>query len=576
MRNPIRRFLARFVFPRWGAGLGLLGSMIAFTAVTFPIPLLVRQIVDGAIPRGQVDELWWVGGGLVFLVALRGSLAYGTRYLAVVAQERLLVDVQTTLLDHVLTLPQVFFQERQAGYLMARIRSDPAVAKDFFLGTLSLINDLLFLLVGAGLLLYLDWRLALLALSVLPALALASKRLNARMGILCQDIQEGDAQVSRELGEGLAAAMVSRLLGLRAWIVQRVSASMISLQRANVRTNTFGAMVGGVLTFLTGVGPMLLLIFGAYQVIRGQLTLGTVIAFMSLLAYLYGPTQSIVTTRLSLQRAKVAAERIFELLDEASEPDEGPALTVSAGQVELRRVSFTYPSGKVALRDVSLRVEPGEWVALVGSTGSGKSTLLSLIVRLFPIPDGTVSVDGQDVIEVSLASLRREVLLVTQDVFLFSGTVSENIQLGNPRVTDGETLVVAQALGVSMFIGELPEGYQTLVGERGAKLSGGQRQMIALARAVLQRPKVLLLDEATSALDSETEGRVLEALRSLLPATTVVLAAHRLSTVRAADRIVVLKDGCLEQEGRHDELIVTPGEYREVFSGQLVGPKVRQ
>jgi subfamily B ATP-binding cassette protein MsbA len=262
------------------------------------------------------------------------------------------------------------------------------------------------------------------------------------------------------------------------------------------------------------------------------------------------------------------------LLDEVSEPDEAPTLTVSSGQVDLRRVSFAYPSGTVALQDVSLTVAPGAWVALVGPTGSGKSTLLSLIVRLFPIRDGTLLIDGQDVRDVSLASLRREVLLVTQEVFLFSRTVFENIQLGNPRITDGEAQAVAQALGASRFIHELPEGYQTPVGERGVKLSGGQRQMIALTRAVLRRPKVLLLDEATSALDSETEGRVLEAVRTLLPLTTVLLAAHRLSTVRAAHRIVVLKGGRLEQDGQHEELIAMPGDYREVFLGQLVQPKV--
>jgi len=571
MRSLIGRFFERFIFPRWGQALALLGSMIASTAVAFPIPLLVRQIIDGVIPRGRLDELAWVGGGLVSLVALRAFLSYATRYLTVVTQEALLFDVQTTLVEHVLTLPQAFLQDRQVGYLMGRIRSDPAVAKDFFFGSLSLASDALFLLVGAALLLYLDWRLALVALSVLPPLALVSKRLNTRMGVLCRDIQEGDAQVSQELGEGLSAALTARILGLRTRILERVSSALTFLQRANVQTNTFGAMAGGVLTFITGVGPMLLVIFGAYLVIRGQLTVGTVIAFMTLLTYLYGPTQSIITTRLSLQRAKVAAERVFELLDEPSEPDGGPPLTVSAGRTEVRKVSFTYPNGKVALRDIALWVEPGEWVALVGHTGSGKSTFLSLMVRLFPVRDGTILIDSQDVGQVSLASLRREVLLVAQDVFLFSGTVLENIRLGDPGITEEEVEAVAEALGAGTFIRELPEGYRTVVGERGAKLSGGQRQMIALARAVLRRPKILLLDEATSALDAETEAKVFQALRVLLPKTTVILAAHRLSTVCAADRIVVLKEGEVVQQGCHEDLIAKSGEYQGIFAEQLVG-----
>ncbi len=573
MKDSLARFFARFILPRWGQGLTLLGLMVASTAVTFPIPLVVRQIIDRVIPQGRVDLLAGWGAGLVFLVALQAGLAYATQHRTVVMQERLLLDVQMALLDHVLQLPHAFFQERQVGYLMARIRSDPAVAKDFLYGALNLASDALFLAVGAGLLLYLDWRMALLALAILPALALASKRLNTRMGEFCRDIQEGDARVSQELGEGLTAALTARLFGLRSWIADRVSAALTFLQEANVRTNTFAAAAGGVLTFITGVGPMLLVVIGGYGVIRGQLTLGTVIAFMTLLSYLYRPTQSLITTRLNLERAKVAAERVLELLDEEPEDDRGISLPAPAGRVEVTDLSFAYPNGKTALRDVALRVEPAEWVALVGHTGSGKSTLLSLLVRLFPIPEGTIWVDGQDVAQLSLSSLRREVLLLSQDVFLFSGTVLENVRLARARVPDEEAIAVAQALGADGFIRGLPDGYRTLVGERGAKLSGGQRQLIALARAALRRPKVLLLDEATSALDSESEARVLQALRTLLPTTTVILAAHRLSTVCAADRIVVLKDGRVAQEGRHDELSTAPGEYRELCAKQLVGAK---
>ena len=573
MKGPLGRFIARFILPRWEHGLALLGLQVASTVVTFPIPLLVRQIIDRVIPQGWVEALVVWGTGLVLLVALQAGLAYVTQYRTVVMQERLLLDVQMALLDHVLRLPHASLQERQVGYLMARIRSDPAVAKDFLFGALSLASDALFLSVGVGLLLYLNWRLALVSLAVLPALALASKRLNARMGELCRDIQEGDARVSQELGEGLNAALTARLFGLRPWIGDRVSAALRFLQRANVRTNTFAAAAGGVLTFITGVGPMLLVVIGGYGVIRGQLTLGTVIAFMTLLSYLYGPTQSMVTTRLNLERAKVAAERVLELLDEEPEEDRGVSLRAPAGRVEVRALSFAYPNGKAALRHVALRVEPGEWVALVGHTGSGKSTLLSLLVRLFPIPEGTIWIDGQDVAQPSLSSLRREVLLVSQDVFLFSGTVLENIRLARAGVTDEEAMAVAQALGADGFIRGLPDGYKTLVGERGAKLSGGQRQLIALARAVLRRPKVLLLDEATSALDSESEARVLQALRTFLQTATVILAAHRLSTVWAADRIVVLKDGRVVQQGGHDELLAAPGEFREVFVEQLVGAK---
>lgn len=570
MNSPVRRFFTTFVFPHWGLSLGLLAATVASTLVALPIPLLLRKIIDEVIPQGRLEPLLWVGGGLLTLVALDGFFTYLRQRLTVVAQEAILFDVQRALVRHVLSLPQAFFQEQTVGYLLGRIRSDPGVAKDFLFGALRLANDVLFLLLGAALLLYLDWRLAILALFVLPLLALASRRLNVRMGILSRDIQEGDARVSQEMGEALSAALTARLYGLGNWLVDRVSAALDFLRRANVRTNTFGAKAGGVLTFITSAGPALLVLLGAYFVMRGELSLGTVIAFMTFLRYLYGPTQSLILTRLNLERAKVATERIFELLDQAPEPEEGRTLRLSAGALAVRNVTFTYPNGKVALQNVSLDVAPGEWVALAGAIGSGKSTLLSLIVRLFPLSHGKILIDGQDVRDVALSSLRREILLVTQEVFLFSGTVLENIQLGTAGIGEREVVEIAQALGADEFIRELPEGYRTVVGERGAKLSGGQRQMIALARAVVRRPKILLLDEATSAMDAETEAKVFQALRKLLPDTTVIIAAHRLSTVSSADRIIVLKEGKVVQEGRHEQLIAIPGEYQALFAEQVV------
>jgi ABC-type bacteriocin/lantibiotic exporter with double-glycine peptidase domain len=307
----------------------------------------------------------------------------------------LVADVENALVRHLLALPPAFLQEREVGYLMARVRSDPTVAKAFFLGALALLNNAVFLGVGAGLLFWLDWKLALVAAAVLPALAFASQALNRRLQALCQEIQEGDALVSKELGEGLASVLTTKLLGLSAWVEGKIAQAIGRLKGANVRTNTVGAMAGGMLTFIVEVGPVLLLCLGAWRIMRGDLSLGTVIAFVSFIGYLYGPTQSIITT-LGLQRARVAARRILEILDEVPEPSGNAPLAVRSGRVEVDGVSFTYPNGTVALRDVSLLVEPGTWVALVGRTGSGKSTLLSLLVRLYRPSPGTIRIDGQD------------------------------------------------------------------------------------------------------------------------------------------------------------------------------------
>ncbi|MFN3346679.1 MAG: ABC transporter ATP-binding protein [Candidatus Bipolaricaulaceae bacterium] len=443
------------------------------------------------------------------------------------------------------------------------------MAKDFFFGLIDILQNSAFLLAGVAILFWLDWRLALAALALLPALAVVSKHMNTRMALLCRDIQEGEARASQELGEALSGALHARLLGIHAWLMARISHALDLVRGARVCTNVYGAKAGGALTFVTSFGPVLFLVLGAYFVLRGKTTLGTLVAFMTFLRFLFGPTQRLILTRLNLERSKVAAARVFELLDLPPEPEGGASLSIFRPALAVRDVSFTYPNGKEALHRVSLEVEAGEWVALAGAVGSGKSTLLALIVRLFPHEQGQILLDGKEVQEFSLPELRQVVLLVPQENFLFSGSVWENLALGDAQVSEEEVRRVCRALGAEEFLRELPEGLHTRVGERGAKLSGGQRQLLALVRAVLRRPKVLLLDEATSAMDAEAEARVFAGLRELLPETTVILAAHRLSTVRAADRIFVLREGRVVRAGRYEELVQEPGEFRELFAQQL-------
>lgn len=547
--------------------------MLLYTALAFPIPVLFRFVIDELIPQGKTGALLWAGIGLGLIVLLRGLFSYLTQLLTVLGEQSLVADVENTVTAHLLTLPWAFFQEHEVGYLMARVRSDAAVAKSFFLGILTLIDNVLFLCAGAALLFWLDWRLATAALVLLPALTLSSRTLNRRLQKLAYEIQEADAIASKELEEGLSSVLTTKLLKLENWVLTKVRRAIERLKMANIRTNAVGAMAGGILTFIVEFGPVLFLILGAWQVMRGQLSLGTVIAFVSFIRYLYGPAQSIITTNLGLQQARVAASRIFEILEETPELSGTSPFMVSAGKIEVDQVSFTYPNGTVALQNVSLQIEAGAKVALVGRTGSGKSTLLALLVRLFEPSSGTIRIDGQDIRNVDLSSLRRQVVLVTQDVFLFSDTVLENLRCGDPAISEEEVLTVTKALGAHEFIENLPNGYSTTIGERGMKLSGGQKQLLALTRAILRKPKILLLDEATAAMDSETEARVWQALDYLLPQTTVILAAHRLATVQSAHQIFVLKEGKLVEIGTHEALIKRGGEYRAIFEEQFVGAR---
>ena len=573
MNSPIRKFFARFILPRWKIALGLLGSMLLYSGLALPIPVLFRIVIDKLIPEGRLVELAWTAAGLGLIAVLQGFFAFLSQYLTVLGEQTLVADVEKTLIRHLLALPWAFLQDREVGYLMARVRSDTEVAKAFFLGVLTLFNNAVFLCAGAALLFWLDWKLATAAIVLLPSLTLASRSLNRRLQKLAYEIQEADAIASKELEEGLSSILTTKLLHLEHWIHSKIAQAIEKLKIANIRTNTVGAMAGGVLTFMVELGPALFLSVGAWQVIRGQLSLGTVIAFISFIGYLYGPAQAVITTNLGLQRARVAASRILELLEEPAESLGDLPFVVREGRIDVEGVSFAYPNGTLALKNVSLRVEGGTKVALVGQTGSGKSTLLALFVRLFTDYSGTIRIDGQDIREVDLSSLRRQVVLVSQEVFLFSGTVMDNLRCGDSMISEEEILEVTKALGAHEFILALPNGYETQIGERGVKLSGGQKQLLALARAVLRRPKILLLDEATSAMDSETEARVWRALDSLLPGCTVILAAHRLATVQSADRIFVLKEGRLVEEGTHEELVRKGGEYSSIFEEQLHSAK---
>lgn len=572
--SPMWRFFERFLISHWKMGILLFLTMVVTTILTFPVPLLIRYIIDEIIPKAYLSELAWVGLGLVILVAFRGLFSYLEQYLSVVVDETILADVQKALFNHVQSLPYAFFHEYQVGYLMSRIRNDPSAAKDFFLNSINILKNSLVLLLGVALLFYLDWRLTLIAVAILPTLALASKKLNSKMQELCQDIQEGDALVSQELQEGLSAIQTVKIFSLENWMNRRIGMVIDQLKQASVKTNALGAFTGGLLTFITGVGPVLLLWTGAYQVIAGNLSLGTVVAFMSLIAYLYTPTQAIISINLNMQRAKVAATRIFELLDKLPESivmafaleEEEPR-----GLVEFEQVDFVYPNGTSALKRVSLRIEPGRKVAVVGRTGSGKSTLLSLLIRLYEPTEGVIRIDGRNIRDIPLTFLRRQASLVTQDVFLFSGTVMDNLRCGNPRASDEEVIQIATAIKAHEFIQDLPQGYHTIVGERGVKLSGGQKQLIALTRALLRKPQILLLDEATSAMDSETEAVIWEALHELMRTRTVIIVAHRLSAIRFADLVFVMKEGRVVEQGCHDELLAYPeGEYRSIFEEQLI------
>jgi len=360
---------------------------------------------------------------------------------------------------------------------------------------------------------------------------------------------------------------------------KRIARSMKLLIRARVRNVLWAAASGVGAGFFVGIAGLVVVWYGGSEIIRGNLTIGQYVAFNSFLIYIFGPTQRLVNMNVRIQNSLAAVERVFEILDlkpeEESRAGRGD-LKDTKGKVEYCNVSFSYDSARLVLEDISLGVEPGNLVALVGRSGAGKTTLVNLIPRFYEPQSGRILIDGNDIQEIALRSLRKQIGIVSQETFLFSSSVKDNIRFGRPNATDEEVIRAAKSAHAHEFIVKLAQGYDTKVGERGGRLSGGERQRIAIARAILKEPPILILDEATSELDSKSENLIQEAMESLMRNRTTFVIAHRLSTILNADTIVVLDEGRIVEEGRHQELYHKGGAYKRLYDEQFAKVSVRE
>src|ERR671914_219584 len=558
--RPYRRgVLVSFVLAAAAMGVGVL------------VPYLVGRTVDDI--RGDGADLWPLALAVAGAGVLRLAFSVSRRLVAGRVSLGVEYDLRNRIYEHLHSLELAFFDSQQTGQLMSRATVDLQSVR-FFLGygLIFIMQSALTILIAAGVMFAVDPGLAAVSLAPMPFVIWVAFRYGRRNRPATQEVQQRIAELTAEAEENIGGVRVVKAFAQEKRQLRRFSRAVARVFDQSMVSTRLRAFYSPFIGFLPQLVLVALLLVGGRQVIDGSITLGEFVAFYGYVLMLTFPMRMLGIALGMAQRAVASGARVFEVLDRAprmTAPAGAPALQPGEGRVELRDVTFAYDGGEPALRDVELEIEPGRTVALVGPTGSGKSTVIALLPRLYDPDEGSVLIDGVDVREVAPESLREEIGLVSEDTFLFSASVRENIAYARPQATLEEVREAARRAGIAEFIESLPDGYDTRVGERGLTVSGGQRQRIAIARALIKDPRILILDDAMSSVDATTEGTIKRALRELMRGRTTFVIGHRLSTIALADEIVVLDAGRVAARGTHDELLEESELYREIVEKGL-------
>lgn len=554
--------------------IGFVCLMLATPAQMFP-PLVWKYVVDEVIVNRKVEHL--APAMLVMLAVhlLSMVLSAARTYLLGVAGQRFVADLRNRLHHKLMRQSVRYHHDRKSGDQMARVIGDVDTLQEVVInGVDNILGNALSFIWVAGIIVWLNWKVGTLTLLPLAVVAVMVWFFNLRVKGLYRAIRDRLGDVSAKLQENLLGVLVVKAFAREAYEQERfqqVNAeyTTASLKGVKVRSVYFpGVMTIGFLSNIAMIGA------GAYFVLRGEFTIGGLVAYRGYWWQLFAPVFSLAQVNEMIQRAIAAASRVFEVLDAPEEITDTPdaiAPDTVQGHIRFNRVSFAYIPERPVLQDVSFEVQPGQRIGIVGSSGTGKSTILNLMLRLYDPQEGTITLDGRDVRCLQQDAFRRHIALVTQEPFLFNDTVKQNILFGRLDATDEEVETAARLANAHDFITDLPQGYDTLVGERGVKLSGGQKQRICIARAFLANPKVLLLDEATASVEPESEALIQAALERLMQGRTTVIVTHRLSLVRDCDRILVIDEGHVLESGRHEELIEQDGWYARMYRLQMEG-----
>ena len=614
----LKRVLGYSVAYRWQI-VGMLVLILASTGLSLVSPLIVRDLIDRTIPAKDVQRLIWLSLALLAVPALKGIISVIQRRFNTDVGEGVIYDLRVALYDKLQRMSLRFFTHTRVGELMSRMNNDVIGAQSAISNTIvNIVTNIIQAIVVFAVMVTIEWRLTLISSAIMPFFILAARSMGNRLRDAAREQMEANAQMNAMMNETLniGGELLVKLFGQQKAESARFVDRALKVKDLGVKRAVYGSVFFVIVGLLSAVGTALVYGFGGYQAIIGTFTVGTIVAFGSYLSQLYGALQGLANSPVEFSTSVVSFERVFEIIDLPIEIDEKPGameLKDTSGEIKFEHVYFNYDDSKhyllnevrrygqeenvtavlsgevpglpepetkeltqareTALQDIDFTIKPGQLTALVGPSGAGKTTLTYLIPRLYDPNEGRILLDGHDLRDLSLASLSAQIGMVTQETYLFHDTIRTNLIYAKSNASPREIEAAARSANIHDFIAQLPEKYNTIVGERGYRLSGGEKQRIALARVILKDPRILVLDEATSSLDSESEALIQDALKRVMAGRTSIVIAHRLSTILAADQILVINRGRIVERGVHDELLNLNGIYANLYHTQFKGQK---
>ncbi|MBR6343395.1 MAG: lipid A export permease/ATP-binding protein MsbA [Selenomonadaceae bacterium] len=567
------RRLLRYIYPYKKRLVLAIFCIIMAAGANLYLPWIIKDMIDEVLIEKNMLLLNIISVSIVGVFLLRGLFYYGQSYLVSYIGQRVVIDVREVMFRKFQRMPMAYFDKHQTGETMSYLTNDVNAIQTALVDNLiELVTEGAILIGSLAMMVYLDWKLSLLTLTVIPMVGQAMKVFGRKLKRTGTVIQERLADITSLLQESISSIRVVKSFVREAYEIERFQKQNMLNFRAAMKGVQLTSLLTPTVEFLAALAVSFIVWFGGYEVINDEITAGALVAFLTYAVNLANPVKRISRVYGTIQKAMAAVDRIFAVLDMEESVKDHPGakpLPEIKGHVQVEHVTFSYDHEHDALADLSLTAEPGQMVAFVGPSGAGKSTIANLIPRFYDVDSGDIRIDGLDIRDVTVDSLREQIGIVPQETLLFSTTVMENIRYGRLDATDEEVIEAAKAANADAFIRDLPQGYDTQIGERGLNLSGGQRQRMSIARAILKNPRILILDEATSALDTESEKVVQAALDKLMVGRTSFVIAHRLSTIFNADQIYVIDHGRIKEHGTHEELLAMNGLYSNLYHIQF-------
>lgn len=562
----------KYIKPYWKRGLAAGICTIIAAGGTAYLPFVIKDMVDQVLSEKNTTMLNWIVLSIIVVFVIRGIAYYGQSYLMNYVGQRVIIDIRKAVFEKLQRLSMSFYDKHKTGTIMSYVTNDVSALQSAMVdNVVEMITETVILVASIVMMIYLDWKLFLVTFATFPVVLFFIDSFGKRIRKSGSRIQEAAADITSVLQEVASSPRVIKSFVREGYEVDRFDKENMNNFRANMKYAQLSSTLTPTIEFVAAVGVSIILWYGGNSVINGSITAGSLVAFLTYAVNISNPIKRLSRVIGNIQKALAAAQRVFDVLDLPEDIQNAPdakALPKVKGDVRFNDVSFAYNENEEVLSHVSFEVKPGEMVAFVGPSGAGKSTVASLLPRFYDAINGSITIDGQDIRKVTLDSLREQVGIVPQETVLFNGSVYDNILYGRLDATREEVEAAAKAANAHDFIMQLPDGYETMLGDRGMNISGGQRQRISIARAILKNPQILILDEATSALDTESERVVQEALDRLMVGRTSFVIAHRLSTIKNADKIMVLEKGQLIEQGNHDELMAMDGLYAHLYKIQ--------